>query len=511
MKAFIGASFASLLTVTLAVDMRDVLRVDTTGGTVLGFINGTTPHVRQFLSVPYAQPPVGELRWMPPQPLNDSNRLIDATRFGPSCPQQPASGSSIASADAPLELLQGGFDEDCLTLAIWAPVESHGKLLPVYLWIYGGGYETGGINTPSQEAAHWVERTRSHVVVAMNYRTNIFGFPGAPGLEEQNLGLLDSREAVVWARDNIAGFGGDPDRMVLWGQSSGAGSVDMLNFAFPDDPIVSGFIADSGSVFLYNQKDDPLYSNFTVVADYFNCSSSSSEEELACMRRIPYQDIEDFLGNYTGGTLNFVPFVDDKVIFANWSDRYALGALSDRPAIFGSNLLEGNQIVSYPDPPDSAPDFNESRYFTLHAFQCPAALTSQYREALNLTTFRYQYRGNFSDISPRWWEGAYHGSELPLIFGTYVDFSGPTTPMEVQTSQTLQDLWLAFGYDPAQGVKQHGWQPYGEGKIEVFAGYDSQGQVQTMQAVASQSVDGVCVGAIDADILSGENPFSSFS
>jgi carboxylesterase type B len=294
-----------------------------------------------------------------------------------------------------------------------------------------------------------------------------------------------------------------------------------LNFAFPNDPIVSGFIADSGSVFLYNQKDDPTYSNFTVVANYFNCSnadnitnstnSSTRQEELDCLRQISYKDIEDFLGNYTSGTLNFVPFVDDKVVFANWSDRYALGAISDRPAIFGSNLLEGNQITTYPDPPNSAPDFNASEYYTLHAFQCPAALTSQCRDRLGLTTFRYQYRGNFSDVSPRWWEGAYHGSELPLLFGSYVDFSGPTSPAEVQTSQAMQKLWLAFGRDSAQGVMQHGWQPFRDGVVEVFGGYDSQDELKLMQAVDSQSIDNVCAGAINDAILSGENPFSSFS
>lgn len=157
----------SLLDTCLAVTS---LRVDTTVGTVYGLINGTTPNVAQFLGIPFAEPPVGELRWSPPTVKSPVSR-IDATSFSPSCPQYESSIPSTYNIDSRGFLITPGkTSEDCLTLNIWAPVTTQGNCtqkLPVIVWIYGGSFQTGGGETAYQIPSQWVQRSQSHIVVGI--------------------------------------------------------------------------------------------------------------------------------------------------------------------------------------------------------------------------------------------------------------------------------------------------------------------------------------------------------
>ena len=479
------------------------LEVVTTSGIVHGFINETVPGVRAFLGVPFARPPVGELRFLPPVPLNDSSRVVNATQFSASCSQFEGSGASAYNRDVREFVIWGPTGEDCLTLSIWAPVTATNESLPVFIWIYGGGYVTGGSNVPYQNPSKWVQRTQSHVVVSIQYRLNIFGFPQAAGLPSQNPGYLDQRLAMEWVRTNIAGFGGDPSRMVLWGQSAGASSVDVQNYAFPDDPIVSGFICDSGSVFLSAATPDPTYSNFTSVARHFNCSTESPAVELACMQTVPADAIESYLKSYsdTGASpgLTFSPVIDEVLLFGNYTQRALEGHLSDRPAIFGSNADEGTSLTTYPADPDTqSPDPAAVEQVTLGLFKCPAAESTTLREQAGRKTYRYEYRGNFTNIAPRFWLGAYHSSELPLIFGTDGDARGASTPFEEELSETMQDLWLAFARDPNHGLKALGWADTTTGQVAVFGGDangtglgSNQGGVR-LQNVTLAAVDAAC-------------------
>jgi len=135
-----------------------------------------------------------------------------------------------------------------------------------------------------------------------NYRNNIFGFPIPRALAEAgenlNMGLLDQRLAVEWVRDNIAAFGGDTSRMVMWGQSSGAPSSDFYNYAHPEDPIVSGFIVHSGNSLATGVNTDLDHSNFTFVAEYFGCADLSAEEEFKCLQKVHWKKIIDLYEDY---------------------------------------------------------------------------------------------------------------------------------------------------------------------------------------------------------------------
>lgn len=321
----------------------DQLTVSTTSGHVHGKIDPALPNVRQFLGIPYAQPPVDELRWKAPEALSQPDKQIQATELPPSCNQFLSTlGNSLYTRDVLQFNLQGlnrtgSTSEDCLTASVWAPASQgyghhwwrRGKKqedLPVLIFIYGGGFSTGGVDVPYQIPTQWVNRSPNHIVVSFNYRINIFGFPGAPGLENQNLGLLDQRAAVEWCKENIAAFGGDPSRMIIFGQSAGAASVDYYNFAYADDPIVTGLIMESGTA-LIPIGGDATGASFDLVASNVGCGGlgNGTAAQLSCMRKVPAQTIESFVAKYSDSGaspgLDFGPTPDGKSVFANYTQR----------------------------------------------------------------------------------------------------------------------------------------------------------------------------------------------
>lgn len=167
-----GLALASLLSMVATghPDTSD-LTVHTTSGIVHGFINDTAPSVRQFLGVPYAEPPVKSLRFMPPQAIHSTGKegVIEATAFAPSCMQQTSSGQTIYTELVPEFLIEGDQSEDCLYLNIWAPTAANSKNLPVFFYIPGGGFTSGGANSIYKIPDKWIERTQSHIVVVLKY------------------------------------------------------------------------------------------------------------------------------------------------------------------------------------------------------------------------------------------------------------------------------------------------------------------------------------------------------
>ncbi|KAI5194626.1 chlorogenic acid esterase precursor [Aureobasidium subglaciale] len=420
------------------------LTVNTTSGQLKGFVNETAPDVRQFLGIPYARPPIGALRFAPPVDFVSGQDTINATTLPNSCMQQFSNGSTIYTAYEQQYLTSGGQSEDCLFVSVWTPsiagIDAKGSPLPVFLYIPGGGFTGGGQNSMYKIPDKWVQRTQSHIVVVMNYRVNVFGFPNAAALANQNPGLLDQRKAVEWTHKNIAQFGGDPDRITLWGQSAGGASVANYPYAFADDPMVAGLIADSGATGII-AKSDPTHTNFTALASLVGCSSLNAIAELACVRNVDATTLESALSNYVISkktpAISFTPS-DDNIT----------------PLITGSNTNEGAGFVPFtPAGPGNATLVNT----TLSIIACPVARDVARRD-INPSlypTYRYLYTGNFSNISPVSWFGAYHSAELPLLFGTHDEYGpGNSTSFEYAVSQTMEALWLSFAENPAAGPKR---------------------------------------------------------
>src|ERR1035438_9583776 len=174
-----------------------------------GVVEGTTGAngVRAYLGIPYAAPPVGDLRWKAPQPVPAWTRMQKSDHFGARCMQNNVFGDMVFK--------DAGMSEDCLHLNIWTPAKSPHDKLAVMVWIYGGGFQAGATSEPRQNGA--VLAAKGVVVVSMDYRLGIFGFYSHPELTKEsghnssgNYGLLDQLEALRWVHQNIAAFGGDP-------------------------------------------------------------------------------------------------------------------------------------------------------------------------------------------------------------------------------------------------------------------------------------------------------------
>ncbi|TLD27520.1 para-nitrobenzyl esterase [Venturia nashicola] len=427
------------------------LSIRTTSGTVNGFIDETgAPGVAQFLGIPFAEPPTNSRRWLPPVPkANTDGATIDGTKFGLSCPQYSVPGTSVYNSDAPqFNITPNRTSEDCLSLNIWAPARGgnggeEGKRLPVIVWIYGGGFLTGGGDIEYQIPVNWVQRSQKHIIVGIK------------------------------VRDNIASFGGDVSRITLWGQSAGAASVDFYNYAYANDSIVSSFIMDSGTAFAPFALG-ATNTSFPTVASHFNCSTNPIEQ-LACLRRIPQADIVAFMAadpnSGTVAQLSFIPVVDNLTKFTNYTNQTLEKRFSALPAIIGTNTNEGIAITLYPkNPAIAGPNQTEANGYTSSLFLCPADQTTKLRYQVGAKTYRYLYAGNFSNVSPRFWLGAYHSAEVPLIMGTSGQFRGNNTVFEKSVSEKMQDLWLAFASDPNGGLEKQGWNAYRPGGEAVVFG-----------------------------------------
>ncbi|KAK7190884.1 hypothetical protein DPSP01_007854 [Paraphaeosphaeria sporulosa] len=504
-------------------DDSSQLTVKTLTGAYTGVLDPTFPKTRRFGSIPFAEPPIQARRWLPPQKLSPSTEQHDASELPPSCPQFLSSVPSLLStyfAEGALinngdqnhtsGLVGAATSEDCLYLAVWTPANasSHSKL-PVLVFLPGGGFSAGGVDSGYYNPASWIERSQSHIVITVNYRVNIFGFPNAPGLSDQNLGILDQRMALEWVRDNVAAFGGDSDKITQWGQSAGSMSTDIHAHAFPEDPIASAYFLMSGTAFSGSAIADTTFSNFTFVAQHFGCEPSGrngSTSALDCLRKVPFENITNFIGQYgdSGSTpaLSFLPVVDDRIIFSDYYARANAGKVARLPVILSNTANEGSSLVPFPanDPSSGFPQ-EVILGIALAGFVCPTYSSTLERSNLSVPVYRYQYAGVFPNLNPLGWTGAWHGEDISLVFGTYdlVKGVGEVPQLEVETSRAMQDHVHAFMRDPLRGPQKLGWQAVDarNSRNGTLIRFGTGGKA--IQYVNSFEVDRVCQGLGEYD------------
>jgi len=219
-------------------------RVKTANGIVEGM--GQQPSgVRIFKGIPFAQPPVGDLRWKPPQAPKNWEGVREAKQFGPRCMQHPVFGD--------MNFRSNGMSEDCLYLNVWTPAKKGNERLPVLVYFYGGGFIAGDGSEPRYDGESLARR--GIVVVTLNYRLGLFGFFAHPELTKESLqhasgnyGLLDQAAALRWVNQNIARFGGDPRHVTIAGESAGSASVSAQMASPLSKGLIAGAIGESGSV-----------------------------------------------------------------------------------------------------------------------------------------------------------------------------------------------------------------------------------------------------------------------
>ncbi len=231
------------LTITAAAALAaDQVRTDS--GIVEG-ITSSTSKIRTFEGIPFAAPPVGNLRWQPPQPVAPWTGVRKANAFGARCMQGHLFSDMVFRDSGP--------SEDCLYLNVWTPADSANAHLPVMVWIYGGGFQAGASSEPRQDGENLAKK--GVIVVSLNYRLGLFGFFSHPELTKEsphhasgNYGLLDQAAALEWVHKNIAAFGGDPNNVTIFGESAGSMSVSALVAAPVARGLFNRAIGESGGI-----------------------------------------------------------------------------------------------------------------------------------------------------------------------------------------------------------------------------------------------------------------------
>jgi para-nitrobenzyl esterase len=509
-----GATAATAGTRAAASGSGGAPIVTTDDGAVRGTTAGT---VAEFLGIPYAAPPTGNLRWRPPAPPAGWLGVRDATQFAPSCPQ-PASPF----------LPPGPFSEDCLYLNVYTPNRDadHRLLrggdedgLPVLAWIHGGGLtEEAGRNYDGSKLA-----ADGTVVVTINYRLGALGFLAHPALASRpggpagNYGLMDQQAALHWVRDNIAQFGGDPHNVTIAGQSAGGLSVLAQMVSPGSRGLFQKAIIQSGS-FALNQR--PL-ADAEAAGEAFAAQAGCPDQTAACLRQLPVSDLVN---------PNFVEIpgvVDGKVLTEPVGTALAAGQFAHVPVLNGTNHDEERLFVSigltvsqgtdvlipeqpvttdnyqtdiaaalgvpaaraaaiaaeYPPAAYPSPDAAFSTLVGDASFACPALqidqLTSQ-----RVPTYAYEFNDDKAPqlfTPPRFVPPvATHESELPYLFDL------PNAPFPAQFSVGQQVLaasmraaWANFAARGNPTTRAVPWPAIGANSTRMLSLVPPQPQVET--------------------------------
>ena len=448
--------------------MADTLEIPTAGGIVRGILDGD---VRTWRGIPFAAPPIGELRFRAPAPAAPWTGVRDASEFGPSAPQDRKGPFSGAAANTPKS-------EDCLTLNLIAPAD-HASGLPVMVYINGGGYSVGSPRDSAFRGANFARRGVVHVT--LNYRLNAFGYLdfSAYGVDN-NLGLRDQVAALEWVRENIAAFGGDPDNVTVYGESSGANAVTTLLTLPAANGLFARAIAQSPpSNAVYRPDLTRAWAReFMEILEVAPGGESkalrtSSTESLVTAARLLFMRVPD---EYPGDQA-FSPVIDGEYLPEHPVEALRAGRGHPVPLIIGSNGREGSvffgrrRILATSD----------SRIEGLLAESSPEAarrLRAVYRMpkrrgrldfggdfAFWLPT--YQIAAGHSSIAPTWMYrldyaprllrvlgiDATHGADLLTVFertrtpvGRLTTLMGGSRALSA-ISRRMQDYWLRFAID----------------------------------------------------------------
>ncbi len=329
-----GWALVSLMGVqTLAFAQTRTVQQKTADGVLEGVVSADGK-VRTFKGIPYAAPPVGDLRWKAPQPVIPWNGVRNASEYGARCMQGNIYPDMIFHDAGP--------SEDCLHLNLWMPANPPSAKLPVMVWIYGGGYQAGATSEGRQDGGNLSKR--DVVVVSMDYRLGIFGFFSHPELAKEsghnsagNYGLMDQLAALQWVKKNIATFGGDPDNVTIFGESAGSFSVSALVAS----PLAKGLfkraIGESGAYF----SNAPL--PMKPLAETAKAGAQFAKTNLGTdsLRELRAKSAGEVLqAAVQHGGFDFVPNIDGYYLPKDVLTIFAAGKQSIVPTLAGWNRDE---------------------------------------------------------------------------------------------------------------------------------------------------------------------------
>lgn len=453
-----------------------------------GILQGTIENgLRVFKGIPFAAPPIGDLRWKAPQPAEKWKGVKQAMEYAPSPYQvgNPRSGKS----------------EDCLYLNVWTPAKSDQEKLPVMVWIYGGGFSVG---TTADAVCSGIKLAKKGViVVAVAYRVGQLGFLAHPELSAENsnrvsgnYGLLDQIAGIQWVQKNIAAFGGDPNKVTIFGESAGGISVSMLCASPLAKGLFQGAISQSGGSFGPTRPTTYPGENMKTLqqaeADGKSYVQKTGFSSIAELRKLPPDSLPMGFGMGSGW-----PIIDGYVIPDVQHNLYENGNYNDVPVMIGYNSDEGVNFTRTKSPEEfvagvqkrygkfadtllsvypvgdesiskTARDLNRDAAFGWHTWIW-ARLQSKTGNS-NVFYYYFDQHPDYPEDSPKHGMGSPHGQEVPYAFMT-LDTLKPEylTQSDLDLSETMGAYWTNFakyGNPNGEGVPE--WPPFSDANPEVM-------------------------------------------
>jgi para-nitrobenzyl esterase len=452
--------------------------VKTKGGLIEG-VAGTKPGVTAFKGIPFAAPPVGDLRWAAPQPPVPWTGVLKAAKFSASCIQ------TIVEQRKPWTyefMAHNEISEDCLYLNVWTPAKSAQERHPVFVYIYGGGFTEGSAAVPVYDGEGLA--SKGLVMVTINYRVGILGFFNHPELSAEsehhssgNYGLLDQVAALQWIHENIAAFGGDPNRVTIAGQSAGASSVHALTASPLAKGLIHRAIEESGSsvgavgLVNTNQLADAEQNGVRFTA-------AKGAKNLAELRAMSWQKIVEPVqppaggpgpGRGGAGGFRFSLVVDGYVLPSSVDDIFAQGKQNDVPELTGMNANDLG-IASSPNVTltafrqqasarygDLAEAYLKAYGVTSDAQAAEATLEgsrTQSRVSMYLwamiraktpktKAFTYYWNHTLPGPDAATYQ-AFHSSEVPYALNTLYMSNRPFTDADHKIADVMSSYWVNF-------------------------------------------------------------------
>ncbi|SEL53848.1 para-nitrobenzyl esterase [Sphingomonas palmae] len=458
---------SALLTPVATAAQNPAPVVRAPAGPVAGTLDGD---IRVFRGIPYAQAPIGSLRWKPPVPAPAWTSVRAATDFGPACIQPTPKAPNVYTPPAPLPT-----NEDCLSLNVWTP--KHATKAPVFVWIHGGSLVAGSSREVTYDGRELAKR--GIVVVSINYRLGALGWMAHPALSQEsgqhvsgNYGLLDQIAALQWVRRNIAGFGGDARNVTIAGESAGALSVMFLMEAPTARGLFNKAVAESAYMISLPELRRAAYGMPSGEAMGQMLQAGLKAPDLAGLRAMSAQELTD-----RAAKLGFFPIgtVDGQILPAQMTTTFDEGKQAAVPILTGFNQGEIRSLrVLAAKAPTSAAAYEQAirgRYGDLaDAFlrlypaadyqesilEAPrdalygwtAERLARKQQALGQRAYLYLFDHGYPAMDATDLH-AFHASELPYVFGT-VKAAGPNwpaipdTPAEHALSSAMVDYWASF-------------------------------------------------------------------
>ncbi len=452
---------------------NDPIKIET------GRLTGTTAEkdasIRVFKGIPYAAPPVGDLRWKEPQPAARWDGVKAFDQFGAACPQSPYPAGSLYVNKPEKQ------SEDCLCLNVWTGAKKAGEKRPVMVWIHGGALTRGSSSTTYYDGAALA--AKGVVLVTINYRLGALGYFAHPALSAEsahhasgNYGVLDQIAALQWVQRNIAAFGGDPNRVTIFGESAGSWSVCALLAT----PLAKGLfhraIGESGGVFAPMQflKEARFGSQSAEDGGKAFAKALGVSEGLSAAKELRAKSAEEIIAAFdkqrnTGWARGAV---DGWVFPEEVHTIFAKGKHNDVPVIVGSNADEGTSLLSPAVIPKSAEayqSFLKSRYgemlddfLKVYPVNSDAEVRKAVVSSFRDESFTWQMRtwarltgkGSskawvyfFSKVPPRPDRevyGAYHAAEIVYAFDNLYRTTLPNEKADFDVASAMSDYWVNF-------------------------------------------------------------------